>query len=312
MSLARFAIRRLLWTVPLVLVVMLATFALLRGAGGDPFRPPPGFSGVPEAYQRELRDFYRLDEPWPVEFASYVVNVFTLDFGPSLVHRDLLVDQVVEDSFPITLELVLLAALWAVPLGIALGVWAGAHRSGAADFAATSAASILLVVPVFFVAFVLRRYLVSEWHLFPTGWDGWDSKLLPVFALGLAPVGYVARLVRAAVVETLAEDFVRAARARGLRRNRIVWVHVLRNSLTPLVAGAIPMLALLVTGAFFVEQAFAIPGASSFFVDAARSRDFPLLLGLSVALAVVVLLANALSDILLAVIDPRVRDGIRA
>ena len=308
MSLARFAIRRLLWTVPLVLLVMLATFALLRGAGGDPFRPPPGFSGVPEAYQRELRDFYRLDEPWAVEFAIYVEHVFTLEFGPSLVQRGLLVDQVVEESFPITLELVLLAALWAVPLGVVLGLWAGTHRSAAADFLATSAATFVLVVPVFFVAFVLRRYLVSEWHLFPPGWDGWDSKLLPTFALGLAPVGYVARLVRGAVVETLAEDYVRAARARGLTRTRVVWVHVLRNSVTPLLAAAIPMFALLITGAFFVEAAFGVPGASSFFVDGARSRDFPLLLGLTAALSVVVLVANAISDILLAIVDPRVRE----
>jgi oligopeptide transport system permease protein len=311
MSLVTFAIRRLLWSVPLVLLVLLATFALLRGAGGDPFQPPEGYIGVPETYEQVLRDFYRLDEPWLVEFAIYVKHVFTLDFGPSLIHRNLTVDEVVEQAFPVTLELVLLASLWAVPLGIALGVWAGAHRSSTVDFLATSVASVVLVVPVFFVAYVCRRYLVSEWHAFPPGWDGWDAKVLPAFALGLAPAGYVARLVRVTVAETLAEDFVRAARARGLARNRIVWVHVLRNSLTPFLAAAIPMLALLATGAFFVEEAFSIPGASSFFVEAARARDYPMLLGLTAALSVVVLVATAVSDVLLAVVDPRVRDAVR-
>jgi ABC-type dipeptide/oligopeptide/nickel transport system permease component len=309
-SLAEYALRRLLWTVPLLLLVMLATFTLLRGAGGDPFNPPPNFSGVPLPLQNDLRAYYRLDEPWFVEFAVYVRNVFTFDFGPSLVQRDLRVDDVIEQSFPITLGLVGLAALWAVPTGTALGVYAASRRGSAADAAVTALASVALVVPVFFVAFVLARYGVRDWELAPPGWDTWDARVMPAFALGLAPMGYVARLVRAAFVEELDADFVRTARAKGLRWRRVLWVHVLPNSLAPVLAAAIPMLALLVTGAFFVEEAFAIPGASTFFIDAARSRDFPLLMGLTVALAVCVVLANAAADILLAVVDPRVREGL--
>jgi ABC-type dipeptide/oligopeptide/nickel transport system permease component len=311
MSLFAFALRRLLWTVPLVLLVMLGTFALMRGTGGDPFRPPEGYIGVPETYERVLRDFYRLDEPWLVEFAIYVRNVSTLNFGPSLIHRTMLVDDVIERAFPVTLELVLLASLWAVPAGIALGVWAATRRGSRLDVVATSTASVFLVLPVFFVAYVLARYPVGEWRLLPPGWSGWDAKLLPALALGLAPAGYVARLVRAAVVESLAEDYVRTARAKGLSQERIVWVHVLRNSLVPLLSAAVPMLALLVTGAFFVEEAFRIPGASSYFVEAALTRDYPLLMGLTVSLAVVVLLANAVSDILLAAVDPRLREEVR-
>ena len=311
MSLAGFVLRRVLVTIPLLLLVMLVTFALMRGSGGSPFKPPEGFSPVPKPYEQVLRDYYRLDDPWPVEFATYVEHVFTFDFGPSQVQRNLDVTTVIRHSFPITLELVLLASLLALPVGIGVGLLAATHRGSALDFAATSAASVAMVVPVFFFTYVFAHYLVGEWHVFPPGWDGAGTKVLPALALALAPAGYCARLIRAAAVETLDEDYVRTARAKGLRRGRIVGVHVLRNSLVPFLSAAMPMLALLITGAFFVETAFQIPGASSFFVTAALTRDYPLLMGLTVALAVVVLVANLVSDVLLAVVDPRIREGVR-
>ena len=312
MSLAVFIVRRVLWTIPLTLLVLLATYALMRGSGGTPFRPPEGYVVVPGPLQRKLSDFYHLDDPWFVEYAVYVKNVFTFDFGPSMVYRSLDVTDVVSRSFPVTLELVLLATAWAVPLGIGLGVLAAMRPNSLTDFLATSTATILLVVPVFFVAFVLSTYLVFEWRLFPPGWDGWRAKVLPSLALALAPTGYIARLIRAAVVETLQEDYVRTARAKGLGPWRIVLVHVLRNSLVPFLSAAVPMLALLVTGAFFVEELFRIPGASGFFVEAALTRDYPVLMGLTVALAMVVLVANLISDVLLAIVDPRIREAIEA
>lgn len=309
MSLAAFALRRALVTIPLLLLVMLATYGLMRGTKGDPFRPPEGYVGVPYQQERVLREFYRLDEPWFLEFAIYVRNVATLNFGPSLVQRDLTVDEVVRHALPITLELVLLAAAWSVPLGVFLGVWAALRRGSGRDLLATSASTVLLVIPVFFVAYLLSTYLVTRWQFVPGGWETRGAKVLPALTLGLAPVGYVARLIRAAVVEALDEDYVRTARAKGLRERRVVWVHVLRNSLAPFLSAAVPMIALLVTGAFFVEQAFGIPGASSFFLEAALTRDFPLLMGLTVVLAVLVLVANLLSDVLLAAVDPRIREG---
>lgn len=311
MSLTAYIARRVVWTIPLVLGVMLVTFLLMRGAGGDPFRPPEGYIGVPETYARILREHYHLSEPWLVEFAYWVKSVFTLQFGPSLVLRDVEVADVVRHALPVTVTLVLLAAGWAVPVGVALGVWAGSHRSRLADLVATSTATVLLVVPVFFVVFVLRQYFVYEWRLLPTGWDTNQARILPVFALGLAPAGYVARIVRASFVEALGEDYVRTAFAKGLRRRRVLWVHVLRNSLAPLLSAAIPMIALLITGAFFVEEAFSVPGVSSFFINGVRTRDYPVIMNLTVALAVVVLLANLVADVLLALVDPRIREGMR-
>jgi ABC-type dipeptide/oligopeptide/nickel transport system permease component len=307
-SLAAFVLRRVVWAVPVLLLVMLFTFLLMRGAGGTPFEPPEGVPGLPAPLQREMTDFYNLDEPWYVEFATYVRNVFTLQFGPSLVNRYHSVDDAVEQGFPVTGKLILLAAAWAIPVGILLGLFAAVRRSSFLDHLATSAASVLLVVPVFFVTYVLSRYLVYEWDLFPLGWDGWRSKVLPVFALGLAPLGYTARLVRAAAVDTLQADYVRTARAKGLREPRIVGLHVLRSSATPLLSAAPPMLALLVTGALFVEGAFGVPGVSNEFLQAARARDYPMIMGLTVALTVLVLAVNLVADVLAAVLDPRLRE----
>jgi ABC-type dipeptide/oligopeptide/nickel transport system permease component len=306
-----FVVRRLLWSLPVLLLVILVTFALMRGAGGTPFQPPEGYTGVPYALEVDLRAYYNLDAPWVVEYLTYVKHIFTLDFGPSLLSRYVSVDDVMRESFPITLQLVLLAAAWAIPLGVGLGVLAAARRGTVVDFIATSTASALLVVPVFFVAYVCSTYLARDWNLVPLGWDTWQARILPSLTLALAPIGYIARLVRIGVVQTLGEDYVRTAHAKGLYPGRILWAHVVRNSLVPLLSAAMPMLALLITGALFVEQFFGVPGAATTFLDAARTRDYPLLLGLTVGLAGIVLAANLVADIVLALIDPRVREAIR-
>lgn len=307
-SLLAFALRRLLWAIPLLLLVLLGTFALLRGMGGDPFVLPEGFAGLPLPVERDLREYYKLEEPWFVEFANYVKNVATFDFGPSLNRRGVSVDAVIERSLPVTAQLVGLATLVSLPVGLALGLLSALRRRTRTDTTATAVSTVLLVVPVFFVAWVLSRYPALEWHWFPLGWDSWRARVLPVLTLALAPAGYVARLVRASVVETLGEDFVRTARAKGLRRERIVLVHVLRNSLVPVLSAVVPMLALLITGAFFVEEYFGVPGASGAFLEAARLRDFPMVMGLTVVLAAIVIAFNLLTDVAIALLDPRVRE----
>jgi oligopeptide transport system permease protein len=303
---AAYAIRRALWSVPVLFLVLLLTFALMRGAGGSPFRLESG--GLPYSLQVQLTEYYRLDRPWFLEFLTYVKHILTFDFGPSLTDRYTTVDDVIEQRFPVTGELALLATLWAVPLGILLGLAAAVRRGGRVDVGTSSFATVLLVVPVFLFAEVGSDVLVADWGLFPRGWDGLGSKILPSLILALAPAGYIARLVRAAAVQTLQEDYVRTARAKGLSRERVLVVHVLRNSLGPFLSAAVPTLALLVTGAFFVEQAFGIPGASAEFVRAAKLRDYPMVMGLTVALTAVVLLASLVADVVAAALDPRIRE----
>jgi dipeptide transport system permease protein len=298
-----FVVRRLLWTVPLILVVMLVTFALMRGIGGSPFRLE--FGGVPLALQIRFESYYHLRDPWFVEFWNYVKHVATLDFGPSLTDRYTTVDDVIEQRFPVSLLLAALAAAWAVPLGIGLGLAAALGRNTRVDRVCTIVAVVILVVPVFLFADLAATYFVHKWHLVPAGWEGWQAKIVPSLVLGLAPAGYIARLIRAAVIETLEQDYVRSARAKGLYHDRIVWRHVVPNSLLPFLSAAVPTLALLVTGAFFVESSFAIPGAADYYVTATKNRDYPMVMGLTVALAVVVIFANLLADVAAALLDRR-------
>jgi ABC-type dipeptide/oligopeptide/nickel transport system permease component len=299
-------LRRVLWTVPVLVFVMLVAFALMRGAGGSPFRLETG--GVPLALQQQLTSHYHLDEPWVVEFAHYAWNVFTLDFGPSLTVRDLTVDHVVEQQLPVSIELALWASLVAVPLGLALGLVGALRRRTAADLSTSALSTLFLVAPVFLLAEAGRRYLVDEWNVVETGWSGWQTKVVPALVLAVGPTGYLARIVRAAAVETAQQDYVRVARAKGLRPFRVATAHILRNSVSPALAAAMPLLALLVTGAFFVETAFEVPGAAQWFVTAAKNRDYPMVMGLTVALAALVLLANLVADVAAALLDPRLRE----
>jgi len=305
-SLLAYALRRALWALPLLLGVMLLTFALLRGAGGSPFRLETG--GLPRPLQEQFTRFYSLDRPWFVEFWGYVRNVATFHFGPSLTNRWVTVDDVVRTALPVTGQLVLLASAWAVAIGVPLGLAAGLRRSSALDYAATGIATTLLSVPIFLVVQLAAGYVVADWGLVPSGWSNWSTRLLASLVLGLAPAGYLARLIRAAVIETLQQDHVRTAVGKGLRRRRVVLVHVLRNSLAPALGAVPPTLALLVTGTFFVEARFRIPGAGVFFVTAAKNRDYPMVLGLTTVLAIVVITANLVADVIAAALDPRLRE----
>ena len=305
-SLLAYALRRVLWALPLLLFVMLLTFALMRGAGGSPFRLESG--GLPLSLQIQFTNFYGLDQPWFVQFGHYVQNVFTLHFGPSLTNRWVTVDDVIRQGLPVTGKLALLASMWAIGLGVPLGVLAGTRRSTVLDYLASGLATTMLALPIFLVVQASTQYLAGDWGLVPLGWQSWRTRIVASFVLGLAPAGYVARLIRAAVVETLQQDYVRTAHAKGLRRQRIVGVHVLRNSLAPALGAVPPTLALLVTGTFFVETKFRIPGAGVFFVQAAKNRDYPMVMGLTVALAAIVIAANLLADVTAAALDPRIRE----
>ncbi len=274
MSLLAFFVRRLLWTIPLVLVVMLATFALMRGSGGDPFNPLEGFAPLPTPLQEQLRDYYNLDSPWIVEFGTYVRNVATLDFGPSLVLRGVTVDDVIAQSFPITLELIAFAAALALPIGIALGLLAALRRNSVSDLLATSTASVLLVIPVFFVAygttaalaapkvdavmmrivdglFALPRLPIAIVILVAVRLQGQNVETV---ALALAVVGWMltARLVRGQVMSLVTRDFVTAARSLGGSNTHIALRHLIPNSAGILLVAILLELPTVVVGeAFF-------------------------------------------------------------
>jgi ABC-type dipeptide/oligopeptide/nickel transport system permease component len=304
----KFVLRRLVWTIPVVLLVILLTFTMMKQIGGNPFRHTE--RAVPESIQQNLERKFHLDDPWYVQYVEYVKNVFTFDLGPSMVLRNRTVNDIVLEQFPRSIELGALAMAFALLVGVPLGAFAALKQNSAADYGAMVVANLGFAIPSFFVATLLIYFVALKWGLLPTsGWDSWEYKILPTIALGLGPMAYFARLARGSMLETLQQDYVRTAKAKGLRWRRIVTLHVLRNSLIPVVTAAGPLLGFLITGSFIVETIFAIPGIGKYYVTAVSARDYSVTMGLTVILALIIIFANLVVDILYGVLDPRTREA---
>jgi oligopeptide transport system permease protein len=307
----RLILRRVLWTIPVILLVIFMTFVLMRQIEGNPFRTSE--RAIPESIQQNLEEKYGLNDPWWTQYARYVRNVATFDLGPSLVLRNRDVNDIVREHFPPSLELGAFAMLFALAVGIPLGVFAALHANKSGDYVSMVVANVGFAIPSFLVATLLIYFFAVRWgdvFAFPTsGWTTWESKVLPTIALGLGPMAYFARLTRGSVLETLQQDYVRTARAKGLRQGRIVAVHVLRNSLIPVVTAAGPILGFLITGSFVIEQIFAIPGIGRYYVTAVTARDYSVVMGLTVLLSIIVIVANMVVDILYGILDPRTREA---
>jgi ABC-type dipeptide/oligopeptide/nickel transport system permease component len=312
-----FIIRRVIWTIPVVLLVIFMVFVMMRQIGGNPFRVQE--RNVPEAIQRNLERKYHLDEPWYVQYAYYVKGVFTYDLGPSMRLRTRDVNDIIEQHFPKSLQLGLYAFLWAVVIGIPLGVLAALRPNSIFDYGAMFFSNVGFALPNFLVATLLIYYCAVKWDLVPT--NGWPQAegiaqlwavdqrvILPVFALGLFPLAYFARLVRGSMLETMQQDYVRTAKAKGLRRTRIIGLHVLRNSMIPAITATAPLLGLIITGTFVIEIIFSIPGIGRYFVQSVFNRDFSVVMGVTVLTSVVVIIANLFVDIMYGFLDPRTRD----
>jgi oligopeptide transport system permease protein len=317
----RYAVDRILWTIPVVLVAITLTFFLVRATGGDPFRHGPllGLTATgqwqkygdfqPKSIRDNIRRRYGLDLPWYEQYANYVAGVATFNLGPSFSYRNQSVDDIIVQRGRVTLELALLALGLALAVGIPLGALSAFHDRSAFAHVERVGSSIALAMPAFLVGTLLIYLLAVRTHLLPTsGWDGARAKILPVVTLALVPLAWCARLTRGSVLETLGADYVRTARAKGLRRDRIRISHVLRNSLVPVLSAAGPLLGALMTTLFVVEVVFGIPGLARHYVSATNARDYPLLMGMTVVMTMFIIVANLLVDLALAALDPRVRE----
>jgi ABC-type dipeptide/oligopeptide/nickel transport system permease component len=308
-----FIIRRIVWTIPVILLVILMTFLMMKQIRGNPFRHTE--RNVPEAIQKNLERKFHLDRPWYVQYAYYVEGVFTLDLGPSMAQRTRTVNDIVKDGFPRSLKLGLLAYFWAVIFGVPAGILAALKPNSIFDYFAMFFSTIGFALPSFFVATLLIYYVAVKANLVPTnGWPAgfWqlDSRvILPSFALGLFPMAYFARLVRGAMLETMQQDYVRTAKAKGLRYRRVIGLHVLRNSLIPAVTATAPLLGLIITGTFVIEFIFSIPGIGRYFINSVSNRDYSVVMGITVLTSLIIVVANLFVDIMYGVLDPRTREA---
>jgi len=305
-----FIIRRIVWTIPVLLLVILMTFLMMKLIKGNPFQVTD--RPVPESIQRNLDRKFHLDKPWWVQYLYYVRDTARLDLGPSLVQRNQDVNDVIKEHFPTSIKLGLMAMIFAIVVGIPLGVFAALKHNSVLDYTAMGIANLGFALPSFLVATLLIYFFalrLKDYTGLPTnGWEGPSSWVLPTIALGIYPMTYFARLVRGTVLETLQQDYIRTAKAKGLRWRFVVAKHVLRNSLIPAVTAAGPVLGGLITGSFIVETIFGIPGIGKYYVTAVTGRDYSVVMGITVLLSVIIIVANLVVDILYGYLDPRIRD----
>jgi oligopeptide transport system permease protein len=306
----KFIVRRAAWTIPVVLLVILMTFVMMRQIKGNPFQVTE--RAVPVSIQRNLDRKYHLDTPWYTQYLYYVKGVFTADLGPSLVQRNQTVNDIIKEHFPVSLKLGAFAMLFALVIGIPLGIIAALKQNTAWDYAVMTVVNAGYALPNFLIATLLIYFFALKFRAytpFPTnGWVGWQSWILPSIALGHAPMTFFARIVRGSMLETLQQDYIRTAKAKGLRWRRVVGLHVLRNSLIPAVTAAAPLLGALITGSFIVETIFGIPGIGKYFVTSVTGRDYSVTMGITIMLSLIIIAANLMVDILYGYLDPRTRD----
>ncbi len=303
----RYALLRLLGAIPTLLLVVVLAFLLMRAAPGGPFDAE---RVLPPEIAANIERAYHLDEPLPKQLARYLAGLARGDLGPSYRYRDHTVSELIATAFPLSLKLGALAMLLAVAVGVSTGVIAALARNSLLDRSVMAFAMTGISVPVFVIAPVLVLLFAVKLNWLPAGWSGSGGgarMLLPVVALALPQIAYIARLTRASMIDVLGSDFIRTARAQGLGRYAVVRYHALKPAMLPVLSYLGPAIAAVLTGSVVIEEVFGIPGLGQFFVRGALNRDYTLVLGIVIFYAMLIVFLNLVVDILYGFIDPRVR-----
>ncbi len=300
--------RRLFIAVPVILIVTTITFFLIRLAPGGPFDAD---KVVPPEVLKNLNATYNLDAPVLVQYKDYMINLAQGDFGPSFRYPGRSVTEMIFTGLPTTFELAFYAILIAIFIGILSGVTAAVKRNTSLDYIPMTIAMIGICMPTFLLGPILVLIFGIYFEVLPV--SGWGSlpgdKILPSITLGAAYAAYIARLSRGGMLETLNQDYIRTARAKGLSEFRVVFNHALRGGLIPVVSFLGPAMAGLIGGSFVVETIFQIPGLGRFYVEAAFNRDYTMILGTTIFFSVLIILFNLLSDLMVLLMNPQARDS---
>lgn len=301
-------LKRFLMAIPVLLVVASITFFLVRLAPGGPFDSEKVVS--PQVL-KNLNEVYNLNAPLMEQYFDYMVNAFQGNFGPSFRYPGRSVSEMILAGLPVTLELAMYAVLFATILGLIAGIIAAVKKNTFLDYFPMAIAMLGICMPTFLLGPVLLLLFGIELELLPV--SGWDTlpgdKVLPAITLGAAYAAYIARLARGGMLETLNQDYIRTARAKGLPEFRVVLVHAVRGGLIPVIAFMGPAIAGLIGGSFVVETIFQIPGLGRFYVEAAFNRDYTMILGTTIFFSALIIFFNLLSDIAIGFFNPQTRSS---
>jgi len=297
--------RRFLWIIPVLFTVSIITFFLMHAVPGGPWDRD---KRLPQATQDRLNAKYGLDQPIYIQYITWAGKFVQGDLGPSYRYTDRTVNEIVADGFWTTVQLGIMAFILSVLVGIPLGIFAALGHNRGPDYVSTSVSIIGIATPSFVLAILLIVFFAVQLGWFPTGgWKGPQYWVLPTIALAGFPIAVIARYTRASMLEVTRKDYIRTAHSKGLRDQAVVSRHMIRNALIPVVTILGPTLAFLVTGSFIIERIFGIPGIGQFYITSISTRDYSLLMAMTMLYAFAVAFLNVVVDVLYAYIDPRIR-----
>ena len=303
----RYMIKRIAGAIPTLLILITISFFLIRVAPGGPFDSE---KDLPPEIQKNLEAKYHLDEPLYKQYLRYLGDIVQGDFGPSFQYKDYTVTELIVKGFPVSLTIGGFALLFALIMGVTLGTVAAVRQNSWVDYLLMSTAMTGISVPNFVVAPLLILFFAVYRNWFPAGgWgDGqWNYLVLPVLALSLRYIAYIARLMRGSMIEILRSDYIRTAKAKGLSMTQTVFKHALKPALMPVVSYLGPAAAGIITGSVVIEKIFGVPGLGRYFVQGALNRDYTLVMGVIIFIGVLIVVFNLIVDILYAVLDPKIR-----
>ena len=299
-----YVIRRVLELIPTALIIVLGSFALVRLAPGSPFSSE---KEIPPEVRRQLDAKYGFDKPLPEQFLRYLGNLLRGDLGPSTKYPQRSVNEIIGDGFPVSLTLAGVALVWSLLVGVTAGIIGAVRQNTIWDHAAMGAALVGISIPSFVLGPLLVLIFALRLHLLPpAGWGDWRHVILPGLTLGTIYAASIARLTRGGMLEVVRSDFIRTARAKGLSERLVIWRHMLRGGLLPVVSYLGPAIASMLTGSVVVEKIFNVPGIGPYFVDAAFNRDYFLVMGIVLLYAFFLLLLNLVVDVAYGFLDPRI------
>jgi len=302
----RYILGRLIGIVLVLLVVSIIIFLLMHAIPGGPFDEDK--MPLPEAAKANILRKYGLDKPLYEQYARYMWAVLHGDFGIPFQSPTETVVGLIGRTWPNSLVLGMVTLLIALPLGILAGALAATHQNTWIDYTATFVSTIGLTIPNFIIAIWLVLFVSVRWKLLPTGgWGHWYDFIMPVIALGLSPLALTSRYTRSSLLEVMRSDFIRTARAKGLSGHQVLWGHVMKNALIPLITIVAPQIPNLITGTIFIESIYRIPGLGQFFVTSIFRRDYPMIMATLLLVALLWSLIYLATDLLYTVVDPRVR-----
>ena len=300
----KYILKRIAMAILTIWIVITVTFFVMRAVPGGPFLAE---KAVSEAAQKALEAKYGLDKPVMEQYVTYLKDIVTrFDFGPSIKLRGRMVIDVIIDGMRTSAKLGLFAAGIAMVVGVVLGVVAALQRNKFADKLIMVLTTAFISMPSFIIGSLMVLVLSVKLGWFPANGETAKGLVLPIIALSLSPMANITRLTRSSMLDVLGQDYIRTARAKGVSPMKIIFGHALKNSLIPVITYVGPMLAYIVTGSLVIEQVFAVPGIGRAFVSSITGRDYPLIMGTTIVLAMLIVIMNLISDIMYKLVDPRI------